>query len=92
MDGGESSNKENMIKQKVMIFFVLCCLFSMIMNLYNKKVLNVFPYPWFLSATSLAAGSILMIVCWTLRIIDAPKTDFKFWVSLFPVNSQNCLN
>jgi len=57
----------------------------MIMNLYNKKVLNVFPYPWFLSATSLAAGSILMITCWTLRIIDAPRTDFKFWLPLFPV-------
>lgn len=57
----------------------------MVFNIYNKKVLNAFPYPWLTSMLSLAVGSAIMLVSWGVRIAEAPKVDVEFWKALFPV-------
>ncbi|XP_011095359.1 glucose-6-phosphate/phosphate translocator 1, chloroplastic [Sesamum indicum] len=72
-------------KLKIGIYFATWWGLNVIFNIYNKKVLNAYPFPWLTSTLSLAAGSIIMLVSWALRIVEAPKTDLDFWKSLFPV-------
>ncbi|XP_027170380.1 glucose-6-phosphate/phosphate translocator 2, chloroplastic-like [Coffea eugenioides] len=72
-------------KLKIGIYFATWWSLNVIFNIYNKKVLNAFPFPWLTSTLSLAAGSLLMLVSWATRIAEAPKTDFEFWKTLFPV-------
>ncbi|KAG6506257.1 hypothetical protein ZIOFF_031579 [Zingiber officinale] len=48
---------------------------NVVFNIYNKKVLNIFPYPWLTSMFSLATGSLIMPVFWAARVTEPPKTD-----------------
>ncbi|XP_007026013.2 PREDICTED: glucose-6-phosphate/phosphate translocator 2, chloroplastic isoform X1 [Theobroma cacao] len=70
---------------KIGIYFATWWALNVVFNIYNKKVLNVFPYPWLTSTLSLAAGSLMMLISWVTRVADAPKTHFEFWKTLFPV-------
>jgi hypothetical protein len=63
-----------------------------VFNIYNKKVLNAFPYPWLTSTLSLAAGSLIMLISWATRVADAPKVDLDFWKALFPVRKSSHLS
>ncbi|KAG6481336.1 hypothetical protein ZIOFF_057933 [Zingiber officinale] len=55
---------------------------NVVFNIYNKKVLNVFPYPWLTSMISLDNDSLIMLVFWAARVTEPPKTDLGFWKSL----------
>ncbi|KAL6544442.1 GABA/polyamine transporter [Orobanche minor] len=72
-------------KLKIGIYFVTWWGLNVVFNIYNKKVLNAYPFPWLTSTLSLAAGSLIMLISWALRIAETPKTDLDFWRSLFPV-------
>ncbi|KAM7498852.1 hypothetical protein LguiA_023266 [Lonicera macranthoides] len=72
-------------KVKIGIYFATWWALNVVFNIYNKKVLNAFPFPWLTSTLSLAAGSLIMLVSWGLKIAEAPKTDLEFWKTLFPV-------
>ncbi|XP_022150977.1 glucose-6-phosphate/phosphate translocator 2, chloroplastic-like [Momordica charantia] len=72
-------------KVKIGLYFALWWGLNVVFNIYNKKVLNAYPYPWLTSTLSLAVGSLIMLFSWMTRIAEAPKTDFEFWKSLFPV-------
>ncbi|VAH45243.1 unnamed protein product [Triticum turgidum subsp. durum] len=70
---------------KIGVYFATWWALNVIFNIYNKKVLNAFPYPWLTSTLSLAAGSAIMLVSWATRIAEAPQTDLDFWKALSPV-------
>ncbi|XP_023535973.1 glucose-6-phosphate/phosphate translocator 1, chloroplastic [Cucurbita pepo subsp. pepo] len=72
-------------KLKIGSYFALWWALNVVFNIYNKKVLNAYPYPWLTSTLSLAAGSLIMLISWMTRIAEAPKTDIEFWKSLLPV-------
>ncbi|KAK9092106.1 hypothetical protein Syun_027017 [Stephania yunnanensis] len=72
-------------KVKIGFYFATWWALNVVFNIYNKKVLNAFPYPWLTSTLSLATGSLMMLISWATRIAEAPKTDFDFWKALFPV-------
>ncbi|CAI9090288.1 OLC1v1025035C2 [Oldenlandia corymbosa var. corymbosa] len=72
-------------KLKIGLYFATWWSLNVVFNIYNKKVLNAFPFPWLTSTLSLAAGSLLMLVSWATRIAEAPKTDLEFWKTLLPV-------
>uniref|UniRef100_A0A0D3GRS0 Sugar phosphate transporter domain-containing protein n=1 Tax=Oryza barthii TaxID=65489 RepID=A0A0D3GRS0_9ORYZ len=67
------------------VYFATWWALNVIFNIYNKKVLNAFPYPWLTSTLSLAAGSAIMLASWATRIAEAPATDLDFWKALSPV-------
>ena len=81
------ARSESARKIKIGIYFATWWSLNVVFNIYNKKVLNAYPYPWLTSTLSLAAGSLIMLVSWALRIAETPKTDLEFWKSLFPVCS-----
>ncbi|CAN0852410.1 Glucose-6-phosphate/phosphate translocator 2, chloroplastic [Linum grandiflorum] len=70
---------------KIGIYFATWWALNVVFNIYNKKVLNAFPYPWLTSLLSLACGSLMMLVSWATRVAPAPAVDFDFLKSLFPV-------
>ncbi|XP_068639082.1 glucose-6-phosphate/phosphate translocator 2, chloroplastic-like [Aristolochia californica] len=72
-------------KLKIGIYFATWWALNVVFNIYNKKVLNAFPYPWLTSTLSLATGSLMMLISWVTRIAEAPKTDLDFWKALAPV-------
>lgn len=72
-------------KVKIGIYFATWWALNVVFNIYNKKVLNAYPYPWLTSTLSLATGSLMMLISWATRIAEAPKTDLEFWKTLFPV-------
>lgn len=82
---GPESKMEVARKMKIGVYFATWWFLNVIFNIYNKKVLNAFPFPWLTSTLSLAAGSLIMLISWALRIAEAPKTDLEFWKTLFPV-------
>uniref|UniRef100_A0A7N0UR93 Sugar phosphate transporter domain-containing protein n=1 Tax=Kalanchoe fedtschenkoi TaxID=63787 RepID=A0A7N0UR93_KALFE len=72
-------------KAKIGVYFATWWALNVVFNIYNKKVLNAFPYPWLTSTLSLAAGSLIMIISWATKLAEAPKTDTEFWKTLLPV-------
>lgn len=81
----ELPDEQTAQKLKIGLYFATWWALNVVFNVYNKKVLNAFPYPWLTSTLSLAAGSLMMLVSWATRMVDAPKTDLDFWKSLLPV-------
>lgn len=81
----ELPDEQTTQKLKIGLYFATWWALNVVFNVYNKKVLNAFPYPWLTSTLSLAAGSLMMLVSWATRMVDAPKTDLDFWNSLLPV-------
>ncbi|CAN1826280.1 Glucose-6-phosphate/phosphate translocator 2, chloroplastic [Linum perenne] len=51
-------------KVKIGVYFATWWALNVVFNIYNKKVLNAFPYPWLTSLLSLACGSVMMLVSW----------------------------
>ncbi|CAJ1971373.1 unnamed protein product [Sphenostylis stenocarpa] len=82
---GAGNPSEAAKKVKIGIYFATWWALNVVFNIYNKKVLNVYPYPWLTSTLSLACGSLLMLISWATRIAEPPKTDLEFWKTLFPV-------
>ncbi|KAG4945892.1 hypothetical protein JHK87_041899 [Glycine soja] len=70
---------------KIGLYFATWWALNVVFNIYNKKVLNAFPYPWLTSTLSLAAGSLMMLVSWATRVAEVPKVNLDFWKALFPV-------
>lgn len=87
---GEGDRGEAAQRLKIGLYFATWWALNVVFNIYNKKVLNAFPYPWLTSTLSLAAGSLMMLISWATRIAEAPKVDLEFWKALFPV-SISCL-
>lgn len=72
-------------KAKIGVYFVTWWTLNVIFNIYNKKALNAFPYPWLASTSCLAAGATIMAVLWITKIVEFPDTDLDFWKGLLPV-------
>jgi solute carrier family 35 protein E1 len=70
---------------KIGIYFVTWWTLNVVFNIYNKKVLNVFPFPWLTSTLSLAAGVTIMSLSWLTGLAEKPDVDAEFWKALAPV-------
>ncbi|MBA0759270.1 hypothetical protein Gotri_022182 [Gossypium trilobum] len=85
IEAAEQVKSEAAKRVKIGIYFATWWGLNVVFNIYNKKVLNAYPYPWLTSTLSLACGSLMMLISWATRIAETPKTDFEFWKTLFPV-------
>ena len=82
----EQSQIEAAQRLKISLYFATWWALNVVFNIYNKKVLNAFPYPWLTSTLSLAAGSLMMLISWATRIAETPKVSLEFWKALLPVS------
>lgn len=81
----EDESESSAQRLKIAFYFATWWALNVVFNIYNKKVLTVFPYPWLTSTLSLAAGSAIMLATWATRVVEAPETDLQFWKALIPV-------
>lgn len=82
---GAVSDDEASAKLKIGLYFATWWALNVVFNIYNKKVLNAYPYPWLCSTLALAAGVTIMLLSWATRIVEFPDTDLDFWIGLAPV-------
>ncbi|XP_010453962.1 PREDICTED: xylulose 5-phosphate/phosphate translocator, chloroplastic-like isoform X2 [Camelina sativa] len=82
-DLGEAEKKEKKAKTlQLGIVFGLWYFQNIVFNIFNKKALNVFPYPWLLASFQLFAGSIWMLILWSFKLYPCPKISKPFIVAL----------
>ncbi|XP_030516191.1 glucose-6-phosphate/phosphate translocator 2, chloroplastic-like [Rhodamnia argentea] len=81
----EQARAEAAQRIKIGLYFATWWALNVVFNIYNKKVLNAFPYPWLTSTLSLAAGSSMMLISWATKVAETPKVDLEFWKMLLPV-------
>lgn len=55
---------------------------NVVFNIYNKKVLNLFPFPWLLASFQLFVGSVWMFALWSSKLQPCPKITKSFIVAL----------
>ncbi|MCD7452721.1 hypothetical protein HAX54_017940 [Datura stramonium] len=55
---------------------------NIVFNIYNKKVLNIFPYPWLLASFQLFCGSVWMLILWSFKLQPCPKINKSFIIAL----------
>ncbi|XP_057497145.1 xylulose 5-phosphate/phosphate translocator, chloroplastic-like isoform X1 [Actinidia eriantha] len=55
---------------------------NIVFNIYNKKVLNIFPFPWLLASFQLFVGSVWMFFLWSFKLQPCPKISKPFIVAL----------
>ncbi|XP_061366921.1 xylulose 5-phosphate/phosphate translocator, chloroplastic [Gastrolobium bilobum] len=67
---------------KLALVFGLWYFQNIVFNIYNKKVLNIFPFPWLLASFQLFVGSIWMLVLWSLKLQPCPKISKPFIFAL----------
>ncbi|KAI4297003.1 hypothetical protein L6164_036915 [Bauhinia variegata] len=80
---GESAAPDPKAKTlKLALVFGFWYFQNIVFNIYNKKALNIFPFPWFLASFQLFVGSIWMLVLWSLKLQPCPKISKPFIVAL----------
>ncbi|KAK9095689.1 hypothetical protein Scep_027158 [Stephania cephalantha] len=75
----QSSNPQSL---QLAVVFGLWYFHNIVFNIYNKKVLNIFPFPWLLASFQLFVGSLCMLFLWTFKIQNCPKITKPFVVAL----------
>lgn len=79
----EHAEPENKNKTaKLAAVFALWYIQNVIFNIYNKKTLTVFPYPWLLASFQLLVGSVWMAALWASGIQPFPRVNRKFFLAL----------
>ncbi|OAY69651.1 xylulose 5-phosphate/phosphate translocator, chloroplastic [Ananas comosus] len=78
----EEKGKKEKKRVKLAVVFGLWYAQNVVFNIYNKKVLNVFPYPWLLASLQLLAGSLWMLGLWSLRLQPFPRLSRRFVAAL----------
>lgn len=67
---------------KLGTYFGLWYFHNVIFNIYNKKVLNVFPYPWLLASFQLFSGAVWMLGLWGFKLQPCPPVTKEFVIAL----------
>ncbi|KAK9120351.1 hypothetical protein Syun_017968 [Stephania yunnanensis] len=75
----QSSNPQSL---QLAVVFGLWYFHNVVFNIFNKKVLNFFPFPWLLASFQLFVGSLCMLFLWTFKIQNCPKITKPFVVAL----------
>ncbi|OVA18392.1 Drug/metabolite transporter [Macleaya cordata] len=64
------------------LIFGLWYFHNIVFNIYNKKVLNLFPFPWLLASFQLFVGSVWMFILWSFNLQPRPKISKPFIIAL----------
>lgn len=78
---GDIEKKSNKTLQ-LAIVFGFWYFQNIVFNIYNKKALNIFPYPWLLASFQLFVGSLWMLFLWGFKLQPCPKIDKSFIIAL----------
>eukprot|EP00931_Biecheleriopsis_adriatica_P093912 TRINITY_DN6762_c0_g3_i3.p2 TRINITY_DN6762_c0_g3~~TRINITY_DN6762_c0_g3_i3.p2 ORF type:complete len:424 (+),score=102.16 TRINITY_DN6762_c0_g3_i3:180-1451(+) len=68
----------------VPIYIALWYVFNIGYNIYNKKALIAYPYPWACALWQMAFGWLIFVPLWILRVRKVPKLNVSQAVTLAP--------
>lgn len=71
---------------KVGFYIFLWYAFNIVYNISNKKVLNWFPLPWFVSWFQLLVGVVYVLPLWALRLRKTPVVPNHVLKTLLPIS------
>lgn len=80
-EGETAASKPNKTLQ-LGIVFGMWYFQNIVFNIYNKKVLNLFPFPWLLASFQLFVGSVWMFILWSFKLQQCPKISKPFIIAL----------
>merc|ERR1712032_1266527 len=66
-------------------------IFNVYFNVYNKRVLNAFPYPGLCTLVHLSVGTLCMAVIWGLGLRKAPKLRTTTVLQVLPLGALHLL-
>lgn len=66
-------------------------IFNVYFNVYNKRVLNAFPYPGLCTLVHLSVGSLCMAVIWGLGLRKTPKLRTTTVLQVLPLGALHLL-
>ncbi|KAI0499731.1 hypothetical protein KFK09_017939 [Dendrobium nobile] len=69
-------------KVKLAAVFGLWYFQNVIFNVYNKKALGLFPYPWLIASFHLLVSSLWMAGLWATKLQPFPRVNRKFLLAL----------
>lgn len=72
-DGTATPEKKQPGTLKVAGYFGLWYLFNIGYNIYNKRLLNVYPLPWLMASAQLGIGLLYVFPLWLTKLRKAPK-------------------
>lgn len=78
----KKEEEEEKISVQLAVVFGLWYFQNVVFNIYNKKVLNLFPYPWLLASFQLLVGSLWMSSLWLAKLQPFPKVSPPFFLAL----------
>ncbi|CAN8063601.1 unnamed protein product [Agarophyton chilense] len=78
--------KKKASRLRVAVYILLWYAFNIVYNISNKRVLNWFPVPWFVSWVQLLVGALYVLPIWALRIRKAPIVPKDAITTLLPVS------
>lgn len=83
----QSTGKRDLRKTLVVgVYIFLWYAFNIVYNISNKKVLNWFPVPWFVSWFQLLVGVLYVIPLWMLGLRKKPVVPNAAVRTLFPIS------
>ncbi|CAJ1408245.1 unnamed protein product [Effrenium voratum] len=80
----ETKSKSFMDKHGVVVYIGLWYVFNIGYNIYNKKALISYPFPWACALWQMAFGWLIFVPLWILRVRKVPKLSVSQAVTLAP--------
>jgi len=81
---GEGETKSFWAKYQVFVFIGLWYFFNIGYNIYNKKSLIAYPFPWACALWQMLFGWFIFLPLWILRIRKVPQLTVKEAITLSP--------
>jgi len=85
-DNSDSNTDNSSWKRRVQVgaYFGGMYAVNVAYNVVNKRVLNVYPYPWFVGTLQMFLGSLYFVPLWITGLRKAPKLNFDNLMNLMP--------
>eukprot|EP00871_Galdieria_phlegrea_P004889 jgi/Galph1/5400/GphlegSOOS_G4058.1 len=83
--------KNKLISLKVASYFLLWYAFNIVYNISNKKVLNVWPFPWTTAWIQLVIGILYVVPLWLFKLRPSPQLPLQDVKKLLPVAAAHTL-
>lgn len=82
----EATGEKKTLWQQFSVFFYigLWYVFNIGYNIYNKKALITYPYPWACALWQMAFGFLIFVPLWITGVRKAPKLSTAECIKLFP--------
>ncbi|KAI0496191.1 hypothetical protein KFK09_022498 [Dendrobium nobile] len=70
---------------ELVVMIALWYIINIFFNIYNKQILEVYPFPMTISAFQFAFGSIIIFIMWSTNVNKRPKISTSLLATIIPL-------